>query len=64
MERNSLRLAGNGIQTSTGHNIQHGCHLVMHRLGVEQSVSALLVEDARNAVSVMQSSVKTLHTGL
>jgi len=35
----------------------------MHHLGIEQSVSALLVEDARNAISVRYLSVKAHHAG-
>lgn len=47
-----LGLSSAGIQASTRQLLQHGDHLVTHRLGVEESVSALLVVDPRDAVAV------------
>lgn len=47
-----LGLSSAGIQASTRQLLQHGDHLVTHRLGVEESVSTLLVVDPRDAVAV------------
>jgi hypothetical protein len=47
-----LGLSSAGIQAGTRHNLERGHHLIMHGLDIEQSITALLVEDSRDAVSV------------
>lgn len=47
-----LGLSSAGIQASTRQLLQHRNHLVTHRLSVEESVSALLVVDPRDAITV------------
>lgn len=63
-EMNLLGLSSAGIQAGTRHNLEHGHHLIMHCLDVEQSITALLVEDSQDAVSVEELLINTFRATL